>query len=435
MKKRVVPFLAGGFVAGLLPGVSSADIISVPGLVKYYTQEEYDQHYRDGYNVGVGDGKNVCKGNPKDCGITLAATMTNARYGETEPNDDMVSANPLVPDTKYWGQAYGPLDQDWYYITTYQVNEMVTLNFTLPQTPSGQNVSGWDISVRDAAGNVLTEFNTSFMQDDPATAAVNESREIKYPVFLGHRGTYYVVVKPVPIAPGVISYYPYNLAVHIEPSDIETPPTDVNFTDVEVEPNDTAAQANPLTSGKTMYGLLNTRVVGDYTNGWALQSEQDWFWYQSPGDDTVTLSWCQREDCPTESGRQWRVTVTDDKGTVMSTFHAGGAASSAKTVRIGLKNAGVYYMQVQGDVAYAADGSAPGTGGPGSDTHAGSIGLDIYQRCSDWSVPVTTVDPTTGTSSSTTATCLHWDPISQVNDTPYNFTWQGTKLPPITYTR
>jgi len=341
-----------GFASPLHAGMTPAPGISEP----IYRQADVDAAYDLGFQQGQAAGILQCKGDPASCDIRLSDVLTGAEFGETEPNDHIVAADPIVPEHKYWGQSYGLLDNDWFFFTTNEPNQIVTLNFTVPFRDESSNVSDWIVQVRDAAGNVYAEFSTSFIAGN-----TNGDNEITYPIFLGHVGTYYVVVKPEGGTGKVVSYYPYNLAIALEYSGMDSTPWDVNFYDVETEPNDTREQADPIATGVTVYGMLHTtlveenlqigggQVTGDQTVARYIQTEEDWFVYKSIGNEVVNLAICGRENCAEGT---WFIEVqlveppADPEDDPIVTNVLSFNTKTPQVVRFGLAAAGDYYMNV-----------------------------------------------------------------------------------------
>ncbi|MEA3277650.1 MAG: Yae1 family protein [Pseudomonadota bacterium] len=300
--------------------------------------EGYGSGYNDGFNLGKNEGFNAgfnegftkgfdngtsdamaqCLADPGSCDITLGTVLPGAQFGETEPNDNIVAADALNFDVKFWGQSYAPQDEDWFFFFTDKPNQVLTVYFSVPtRDPNSDDVSGWVISVRDAAGNAYAQFNTSFNADFE-----ENNDEIAYPVTLGFTGTYYIVVQPaISTELGAnlcditqqddpeckFSQHTYNLAGVLEDSSLDSPNFIVGFFDAEVEPNDLPSTANPLATGVTMYGLINLQfdvalptIGGDPETAptfvWG-QGENDWFVYGSTGDEIINLSFCEREVC------------------------------------------------------------------------------------------------------------------------------------------
>jgi hypothetical protein len=401
-----------------------------------YSEADMEAAYAEGRRTGHRESSAECLANPKTCGcndnpaitpcgISLNTFLTGARYGETEPNENIIAADPMVSNAIYWGQSMSHQDQDWFYVTTEEPNQIVNLNFR-PANNTGVNwnatdARGWDISVRDAAGNVLAQFPFELESQLNADGSIEE---INIPTFVAYPGTYYVVVKTLAIGnPATTENWtpiPYNLISSISFSDSDTPPIDVNFFDVETEPNDDFSTADPLVSTVTMFGMLHTTLAGNATNGWNLQSENDWFWYTSPGNEIATIAWCQREHCTASDAHTWRVTIKMRDGTLISSFDTSNLMSNGtgdelggnetldptpyRTVYLGLEKAGDYFIQVQSVLLLNEDGS-------------------IATRCREWSTP----------QPGGTAVCLSYAPVSTTTTEQYNFTWHGTRRPPNTY--
>jgi hypothetical protein len=376
----------------VLGGVSTFP--STPGFDEpVYSQGELDAAVNQGRINGRREAASECIADPNTCGcidgfdpcgITLNSLLTGALYGETEPNDNIISADPLVPDKLYWGQSLSVLDQDWYYVTTEEPNQIITLDF---RVPDASDSNGWNISVRDAAGNILAEFPSTL---DP---------EITYPIFVSYPGTYYVVVQPQ--SADTLNSRPYNLIASLGFSESDAPPIDVNFFDVETEPNDDYSTADPIVSTVTMYGMLSSTLSGDASIGWGLQTEVDWFWYVSPGYEIASLAWCQREDCTPADGRSWRITVfRGEDSAIMASF----STAVPKTVLVGLEKEGNYFIEVMSELQMDTEGN-------------------IVTRCREYSTPEPGGDA---------PVCLSYAPVATLATDQYNFTWHGTRLPPNT---
>ncbi len=283
-------------------------ISSVPGLgAPTYSQAELNAAIAQARATGRQEAAAECIGSPADCGcvdslspcgITLSSVLSGAFFGETEPNDHIIAADALITQVTYWGQAYSQTDQDWFYLTTVEPNQILTINFKVPTTSLSALAQEWIIQVRDAAGNIYAQFDTRYAVDDPTTLSKDESEEITFPVFLGHTGTYYVVVLPTSndtSTQTANSGQPYNLAAVLGFSGLDTAPPDVNFHDNEVENNDTMSTANPLASGVTMYGFLHQNAIDAATG--EIAGDEDWFSYTTPGTEQVVLAWCGKQAC------------------------------------------------------------------------------------------------------------------------------------------
>lgn len=171
---------AAGIATGKAEGYNSGYSAGVDTGYASGASTGQSEGFTSGYGVGVDEAVALCQSNPASCGIYLGSCLTAPQYGETEPNDNIVSADKLVLDTKFWGQSYGLDDRDWYYVTTSNPNQTLVLNFLVP----GGTLSGWEISVRDAAGNVFAQFDTGSVP-----AATSPGGDITYRTTLGLVGT------------------------------------------------------------------------------------------------------------------------------------------------------------------------------------------------------------------------------------------------------
>ncbi len=311
----------------LIPTIGSADSSGSGGLNAFPTDPNYNldnQEKTESREEIVSETKAECAANPESCGITLSSFLDNTGFAETEPNDYILSADPLTLNTKYWGQLYSAEDQDWYYITTTAPNQILSADFSVPGLT---DITGWNISIRDSGGNIFSEVNSGF---DRAADTLLQTA-------LSHTGTYYIVVKALSQG-GQLSHlsYDYNIAAFLESSQLTNGPIDVNFFDTEVEPNDSKAQANPLSSNVTMLGLLSNSLTFGST-GFAF--EDDWFVYESEGNETLSIEFCTRQDC---EENDWQITLLDENGTIL----AHGQISKQKKYYLGIRTPGHYYLQI-----------------------------------------------------------------------------------------
>ncbi|BCU07747.1 hypothetical protein [Allochromatium tepidum] len=338
-------------------------------------ESSFNSGYSQGYSAGEANGFQLghqaghdygirtCVAEPLQFGVTLASVIPAASYGETEPNDNFISADPLVRGVNFWGQLYGLADQDWFYTETTAPNQNILVTFSVPYWIDGVNLLAglpavWNISVRDAAGNILANYNTNVMG---AIDSYDKDREtyysMTYSVTAGLTGTYYIVVKPadgtlttVPATNATI--YPYSVAVVVQDSPLPGQQPIVGFYDTEVEPNDVPSRANPLANGVTMYGLINLTFqnVDTQEDEWAQGEDDDWYVYKSQGNEIVTLSFCAKEKC---GAGNWFFEVYDQNevekwpnAKPLLAFNTDNSVSVPETFRIGLKDPGYYFARV-----------------------------------------------------------------------------------------
>ncbi|MCF1183890.1 hypothetical protein L0E83_10655 [Marichromatium gracile] len=434
-----------------------------------------DEAYGSGFEAGVSS----CYSDPGSCGISLSSCLPAPSFGETEPNDNLVSADPLQLNANFWGQSYGPQDQDWYYTQTTSPNQNIIVNFS---TPGSADPSGWKVTIRDAAGNIFAEFDTG-VTGSGGTAGDT----IVYRATLGLVGSYYVVVQPYDSAK---VYSAYQLAVSLQDSGLDTPNYVVGFHDVETEPNDAPSISDPLATSVTMYGVVNLTFntalppSGDdedasYTWG---QGESDWFVYYSQGNELISVTFCEREGCGVGD---WQMEVYDmatasqiEAGVPRTSVvpllsfntkntNSDGDTVDPETFQLGFDQPGYYFILVSHKRLFTAPclaynlvsgGTAGGFGascGPCDpsngnscyvpvDSASCSAGLSCRNEPVDECIPgIETGCNVFGTAPDiayykTTALCgcSVFGGVVEVPEgaytSPYNFTWFATQLPPST---
>lgn len=449
------------------------------------TQAAFDEGFSAGYGSGSRDANascemtiSSCQNDPASCGISLGACLAAPIFGETEPNDNIVTADPLLLDTKFWAQSYAIEDQDWFYVITTRPNQTLTVNFSRIDGPP----QGWILSVRDAAGNLIASFNTGSVQ-----GATSDRGDITYRVTLGLVGTYYIEVVPDPLQ---FTFEPYQLAALLQDAPLATENFVASVADAEIEPNDDPSQSTVLTTGVTMYGLISlvfppqaTLVPDPDGDGFEfVQGETDWFIFPSQGNEIVTLSVCNRGGC---GDGQWLFQIFDEPAAFQNWSGAPGAAppllafnsevGNPGEQRLGISQAGNYYIRVQHRrlltaqcVGYGLDINADGQAGDRSCTcEPGASLCQTEVALGSAEVIVTTItetDPETGTETTTTnyicpngslgeflgddaggdivvrcsvdcrcnATDGQITLPGEALTSPYNFTYFSTELPPST---
>lgn len=515
MKPLMHP-LAG--LALLLPlAANAASLGSYPATET--CQADREASYAEGFSAGEANGWNLghqaghdfgvrsCVADPLQFGVTLASVIPPASYGETEPNDNVIAADPLAQGNNFWGQLYGAADQDWFYTETRNANQNILVTFSVPSWISDANLlegrpAIWNVSVRDAAGNVFANFNTNVMG---AINSYDYDREtfysMTYSITAGLAGTYYVVVKPVDtVLTASAEAYPYSVAVVVQDSPLVNDQPVVGFFDSEIEPNNVPSRANPLANGVSMYGLISLTFnaalpgVDDDSNYVWGQGEDDWFVYNSNGNEIVTLNFCAKERC---GPGNWFVEVYDQA--MANRFEAGEPRENLTpllsintdttndpnaTFRIGFQDPGYYFMKVNHKRLFTAPclmyqfaSTESETGFTGwcecesgnscdiptdgcSDSELGlfcknetiecSAGVDPGCLLADGQggrpqfpadCPVLGEDGSITTPCATYQTlahcsCSQYGGVVQVPEneytSPYNFTWYGTQLPPST---
>jgi len=333
-----------------------------------YCESQYGYGFADGrtagIEVGFGQGVAACVADPLAYGVTLASCIPAATYGETEPNDSLITADPLTLGVAFWGQNYSNADQDWYYTQSTAANQNLTLSFAVPDWIEGANLADgtpgiWNVSVRDAAGNVFANFNT-----DVVGALSSNPNAATYTVTLGLVGTYYVLVQPADKT--TPNQFAYSITAFLQDSSLDNEQPVAGFYDSEIEPNNVPSASNPLATGVAMYGLINLTFSGvvidpdDETSEVWGQGENDWYVYYTDGNELVTLTFCAREGCATGN---WNVQVYDKPTatawesltgagssttslTPLLSFNTDTVADEPITYSLGLKDPGYYFVKV-----------------------------------------------------------------------------------------
>jgi hypothetical protein len=186
-------YLIASLLCGALP-TAMAGISSFPGLGDpNFSQADMQAAFQQGRLTGRVEVAAECLADPRECGcadglspcgITSSSTLSHAQFGETEPNDHIVAADPLIPEVIYWGQSRSIIDADWYYLTTNEPNQRLDLMFLVPDrvlADTSRMSQGWLVQVLDAGGNLYAQFDTRFALDDTTTANKNESKKSPTP--------------------------------------------------------------------------------------------------------------------------------------------------------------------------------------------------------------------------------------------------------------
>lgn len=359
----LIPVLVSGSDLGGYPGGRACDAERTEAY-KQGQVDGYDTGYPEGYDQGYADRAPACAADPKSCGVTLAACVPDATYGETEPNDNLITADPLTLEANFWGQLYGSEDQDWFWTESSAANQNLIVNFSVPSwlidEEAGESlVNGdpavWNVSVRDAIGNVFANFNTDVPGGIESTA-----NSVTYNVTLGLVGTYYIVIKPVEMTDG--SPDSYAVAAFLKETNLDNKQPVAGFYDAEIEPNNRPGNATWLATGVSMYGLINltfNQVVPDPQDPekmqWA-QGESDWYVYRSNGGEIISLVLCAREEC---AAGDWLVEIYDsetanrieagaprDEVVPLLAANSDTADDPMAIYRLGLEQAGNYFLRL-----------------------------------------------------------------------------------------
>ncbi|MBK1649454.1 hypothetical protein [Rhabdochromatium marinum] len=294
-------FLVGGASDYEAPATGTARGPTASRQSEY--QMGYDLGYEQGFGQGLSAGVAECVADPNACGIALNQATPVGHYAETEPNDDRFNADALINGTPFRAQSSGTEDSDWFKLTVSGANRAMTLNFALADAATG-NLSGWTITVTNTYGVSQGVFNTG------AWVVADTLDGTDYQLTLGREGVYYIHVKPLTNA---LNYQPYTITATMDasPTDPDTGSPTGHY-DAETEPNNSPAQADQVNESISMYGLINLTFDYALPNGanyeWA-QGEPDWFYFESPGNQVLNLTFCDRQVC---SAGNWLVQLFDE---------------------------------------------------------------------------------------------------------------------------
>lgn len=229
------------------------------------------------YTQVEADTVETCKTDPASCGITLEDLLGQILFGETEPNDQMFSADPMTVDVPITGQLYNATDVDWFYVETTYTNTVLSLSF-----PS-QPVS-YLISVYDNAGNLMAS----------ATTPVEQS--YAFDATLANAGVHYITVETA--TTGYTDNI-YQILMSLETTGNSDEQLPYNFHDVETERNDLFSTADLLVSN---YG-----VIGQSFRSW----DADIYRVDSQGNESLVLDFCGPNTNCEEIRDTWAVIVFD----------------------------------------------------------------------------------------------------------------------------
>lgn len=176
---------------------------------------------------------------------------------EVEPNNHIAAAVPIEPGIPVSGQLFSLEDEDWFALQNTQPDSLV--NIEIPVSPSV-----WQIAILDESGNVLEVRESSTEQERLYTSRLEKT------------GTFYIVISTVDDSR---DNYTFNITGDALQGSIERNPN-ANFHDVEIEFNDTLAQASALNSAVRIFGQLMT------------SSDIDIYRLESGGDEILSVDLC-----------------------------------------------------------------------------------------------------------------------------------------------
>lgn len=201
----------------------------------------------------------LCKANPATCGITVSDVLQDVQYSETEPNDHLLSADPISSEVPIFGQLLSAYDSDWFRLETDVANALISVNLA----GSGAN---WMVSVHDAAGLVIASW------------VVPESGVLEAGTGLAQPGAHYISVQAA--SEDAFSDGIYKLTLVTLDNMGQPYQPRYNFTDVETEFNNLFTTADSLGS--------NVWLQGQFMTG----HDIDIYRIDSAGDEVLQLELC-----------------------------------------------------------------------------------------------------------------------------------------------
>jgi len=304
------------------------------------------QGYAEGFVDGTEAGKATCLVTPDACGIDLFTFLGDSTFGETEPNNHILSADALVLGQNYHGNNYSKTDLDWFWVETTEPNQNINIGFSGLIEDVAQD--GWLISVRDSAGNIIATFDSNV--EAPSDPSNVQART--FVVTAAAVGVYFITVEPLFAGPDQDGFHnAYNIVGNLTNTGMDDPSFQGNFENNEVEPNNTQGQANVLESRVTMHGYIDKTFSLVGTTG-AFNYDSDMFYYDSLGDEEFSIQVCVLFDC---GSKLFRVKVEHQGGAVL----VNGPVGHGETLNIGLGQPGRYYVTFgpmeSGEVVEARD--------------------------------------------------------------------------------
>ena len=203
--------------------------------------------------------------------------------GEREPNDNIRSASPIEPGQPVKGMLFQG-DQDWFAVGVTQADTEVTVD--LPASEGTEN--DVVLSVFDSMGNLVT-------------SAQSQTTDLSFFFVAENPGVYNFRVTPVND-----EIVPFEYVFQVQGDSLIRTERNAspNKNDVEIEPNGTLTQANPIASA--------VEIVGNLFDG----DDLDIYELDSPGDEILSVELCPRgsscaQQVNAEDGGAWVVYVFD----------------------------------------------------------------------------------------------------------------------------
>jgi len=237
-------------------------------------------------------------------GIVSGSTIP-ALSNEVEANNAPATANALTPTVTLTGQLLSNLDLDYYKVTAAGPG---AISVAVAATSNFSNVGGWSISILDSTSTVLASANCNTCSNN-INAGITTA------------GTYYVLVQ-APSGTSSANNSTQNYTLNLSLSN--------KTNTVEVEPNNTPATANTLTSAITMTGQLLSNADLDY------------YKVTATGPGAISVAVAATSSFSNVGG--WSISILDSTSTVLASANCNTCSNN---INAGITTAGTYYVLVQ----------------------------------------------------------------------------------------
>jgi hypothetical protein len=231
---------------------------------------------------------------------------------ELEGNESSGQATALSSGQPFGGQLSSATDVD-YFALTVTTGGTISVDFSAPSTTCYSSAYNcWNVAIVNSAGTVLASQATSSTVTSLATGVSTS-------------GTYYLRVK-VDTA-GYGTQNGYSITGNFFAGDLN----------IELESNDSIAQATVLSSGQPFGGQLSSVTDVDY---FALT-------VTTGGTISVDFS-APSTTCYSSAYNCWNVAIVNSAGTVLASQATSSTVTSLAT---GVSTSGTYYLRVKVDTA------------------------------------------------------------------------------------
>ena len=244
-------------------------------------------------------------------------TSTTTAGIENEPNETLYAAQKVSSGVDTTGSVSGVTDEDWYAIDASAAGTL-TAKFDV----EGLESPGWDIRIRNSAGNILGSFNCSWYDC--------RDNGISLDVGIGSSGTYYVQVTSASSYSSFDGNGAYKLNVT----------TNTTTAGIENEPNETLSAAQKVGSGEDMAGSVSG------------VTDEDWYAIDASAAGTLTAKF----DVEGLESPGWDIRIQNSAGNILGSFNCSwyDCRDNGISLDVGIGSAGTYYVKVTSASSYSS---------------------------------------------------------------------------------